>query len=384
MHGVRAFGCGTKRLRTWNRRQVKTWNRRRDESGVRRNTGLLARRLVPKLEPSESAYKPAHSAQYRLCVCLCVRALGPPVARIRVMYRWDKQTDESVHMAANDAGSLAGASIGADAGTEASAGTSAGPLPALRESCFQRWREFVLRRIRGGHTKLLPHQCDALTAIEAFFDPDGQGQSRHTLAPMIPCVICMPTGTGKSAVAALAPYVLNACRVLLICPTLATTMQLAGHMSDQQPLSQKLLVKLDIVPLEGARSRGCLPFTRACRQFCAGALTDDTAIYELVVVSAHAFATRTGKPPWHSLRADLFDVVIVEDAHAFPASFWKEAGRHFTGKVIFLTATPPAQLGEPAYHFTGTRVANCGETSMRGDGAPEDTHADAPFLASVV
>jgi hypothetical protein len=98
-----------------------------------------------------------------------------------------------------------------------------------------------------------------------------------------------------------------------------------------------------------------LPHTRTCRQVHAGTFTDDAGFHELVLVSAHTLSRKT---PWHSLRADLFDVVIVDDAHLFPTSFWKGAGRHFTGKVIFLTATPSAHLGKPAYHFAGIRTGH--------------------------
>jgi hypothetical protein len=177
--------------------------------------------------------------------------------------------------------------------------------------------------------------------------------------------------TDRTAVTALVPYVLGARRVLLLCPRLETTLQLADYMSDEQPLNRKLVVQLDVLPLEYVRRLGSLPHVRTCRQVHAGTFTDDPGFHTLVVVSAH---TSSRKLPWHGLDTDLFDVVVVDDAHLFPVSFWKGAGRHFMGKVVFLTATPCAHLGKPAYHFAGIRTARQGgDANCDGAATPAET-----------
>jgi hypothetical protein len=290
--------------------------------------------------------------------------------------------DEPARITAdNSAGTATSAGPGTGAGATASTGTSTegtsegadadSLLPPEPESCFQRWREVVLWRIKGGHTKLLPHQCDALAAIEAYFGPGRESTSApaELTRKLEPCVICMETD--RTAVTALVPYVLGARRVLLLCPRLETTLQLADYMSDEQPLNRKLVVQLDVLPLEYVRRLGSLPHVRTCRQVHAGTFTDDPGFHTLVVVSAH---TSSRKLPWHGLDTDLFDVVVVDDAHLFPVSFWKGAGRHFMGKVVFLTATPCAHLGKPAYHFAGIRTARQGgDANCDGAATPAET-----------
>jgi superfamily II DNA or RNA helicase len=70
---------------------------------------------------------------------------------------------------------------------------------------------------------IFQHQKDALLAADLYLrDP-----SRPNIALLV-----LPTGTGKSGIAVLAPYVLNASKVLVITPSANITDQIAYDFSD--------------------------------------------------------------------------------------------------------------------------------------------------------
>ena len=66
------------------------------------------------------------------------------------------------------------------------------------------------------------HQREALQKLNTFFNENSNNNNRPETALLV-----LPTGTGKSGIAILAPYILSARRVLIVTPSKTITRQLA-------------------------------------------------------------------------------------------------------------------------------------------------------------
>jgi superfamily II DNA or RNA helicase len=65
----------------------------------------------------------------------------------------------------------------------------------------------------------------------------------------------------------------------------------------------------------------------------------------LVIVNAQKFGTNSSID-WEKLHRKSFNLLIVDEAHHFPAPTWNNIVTHFNCKTIFLTATP-FRKGQP-------------------------------------
>ena len=65
----------------------------------------------------------------------------------------------------------------------------------------------------------------------------------------------------------------------------------------------------------------------------------------LVIVNAQKFGTNSNVD-WDKLNRRSFNLLIVDEAHHFPAPTWNTIVAHFNCKTIFLTATP-VRKGKP-------------------------------------
>ncbi len=91
---------------------------------------------------------------------------------------------------------------------------------------------------------------------------------------------------------------------------------------------------------EDAASR----FVEAARLINQGREIGDLA-ENLVIVNAHKFATHSSID-WDKLNRKSFNLLIVDEAHHFPAPTWNNIVSYFNCKTIFLTATP-FRKGQP-------------------------------------
>ncbi len=124
------------------------------------------------------------------------------------------------------------------------------------------------------------------------------------------------TGCGKSGIIALAPYVLNCKRYLVIAPNLNIKNQLSDdmdHLKIQNFCRAKsVIIERDLPKLGDLNSE---------RPIC---VINAQQIKKILLNSY-----------------DTFDLVAVDEAHHWPAKTWKNIVQHFhNAKVIFLTATP--------------------------------------------
>src|SRR5581483_228164 len=173
--------------------------------------------------------------------------------------------------------------------------------------------------ILAGETGLYNAQLGAIHAIASHFTVEDQ-----------PAVVTMPTGSGKTAVLMMTPFALKANRVLVITPSRLVREQIT---EDFQALDA--LKRLGAVPTD-------LPVP-AVRQLKDRIETVDDweALRDSDVIVSTPNCTSPGYRNVPQPPEDLFDLVLIDEAHHSPAHTWAALLASFpkTHKVLF-TATP--------------------------------------------
>ncbi|WP_170950318.1 DEAD/DEAH box helicase family protein [Mesorhizobium sp. WSM3864] len=167
------------------------------------------------------------------------------------------------------------------------------------------------------NTGLRPGQLGALHSVLAHFSVYEE-----------PALLSLPTGYGKTAVLMALPFVLRASRVLVIEPSDALRRQTVSHFKELSTLR-----KLGAVPPEMANPAVVGQQGRPTSgEAWAALLAADVVISTPQSVSP-AIAP---DPP-----ADLFDLIVFDEAHHAPADTWAAFLAHFpAARFVFLTATP--------------------------------------------
>jgi superfamily II DNA or RNA helicase len=154
-------------------------------------------------------------------------------------------------------------------------------------------------------------------------------------------VISVPTGSGKTAIATAAPYLVGAARVLVVVPSRELRAQLVADFRTE-----------GVLAAIGARRADSLPTVVP-----VASRVDDWEIYRsadvVVGLPQSVSPAHYESPP----PADLFDLVIVDEAHHAPAATWRAILEHFTtARSVLLTATPQRRDGQRipgdiVYHY---------------------------------
>ena len=147
----------------------------------------------------------------------------------------------------------------------------------------------------------------------------------------------LPTGTGKSGVAVLAAYCCNVERALVVTPSVTVASQIFADFQYEAGHHNPPFLERRGIFEEGDRQL-YMPHGKLVNRSPAQMLPAiETA--SLVVVNAQKFGTKSS--------VDLADVskrfplVIIDEAHHYPARTWLAIVRHFcNSKILFLTATP--------------------------------------------
>ena len=160
-----------------------------------------------------------------------------------------------------------------------------------------------------------------------------------------PPLVSIPTGAGKTAVAMIAPYLMSPCprRVLIVEPSVELRHQVAEEAKTQHVL----------------RQIGCLPVggQRPSVQELEGRVGNWDKIAQADFVVAHPNSISPSHYEDSPPPSDLFDLVIVDEAHHLAAPTWRAILDHFDhARAVLLTATPfrrdrkriPGQL---AYYY---------------------------------
>lgn len=158
-----------------------------------------------------------------------------------------------------------------------------------------------------------------------------------------PALISLPTGAGKTAVALTTPYLVAPQRVLVLVPTRQLRRQTVVAFQTQQVLRA-------IGALLSQDNPQVIEVTGMVSDWSA--LTPADVVVALPNSVSPAYYDDQRRPS-----RDLFDLVIIDEAHHSSARTWRAVLEHFDeAKALLLTATPRRrdgqQLpGEEVYHY---------------------------------
>ena len=160
-----------------------------------------------------------------------------------------------------------------------------------------------------------------------------------------PPLISIPTGTGKTAVAMIAPHLMSPSprRVLIVEPSVELRHQIA-----EEAEGQRVLRELGCIPTDADRP-SVLELKGRVKEWSDVVDADFVVSHPQSISPSHYEAS----PPPN----DLFDLVIVDEAHHLGAPTWRAILDYFKdARVILLTATPFRRdqkriPGRLAYHY---------------------------------
>lgn len=197
---------------------------------------------------------------------------------------------------------------------------------------------------------LLEHQKEALEKIVG-----------NDFQQVNPAIISLPTGTGKTAVLITTPFILKAKRMLVIAPDLEIFKQLKEELMGKKREPQNMILY----------NLGFLSYGTRLPSVEAVSTTrelDEPTLRgrDIVLANVDKFHTLKSSTWQKILPRNLFDLIIVDEAHHLPSDKWKFVVEHFRPtKLVFLTATPyrgnggsivssltrPLCNGKLLYHF---------------------------------
>ena len=257
----------------------------------------------------------------------------------------------------------------------------AGVLPPPLASKFNYFGEYVVLNSPG---KLLPHQIDALQSLQAWFN----------INPLQTALTAMPTGSGKTGVICCLPYFLGALKInpyeyrfvinkpiLVISPNLEIAIQLERQIliSSDDPEANFISSRRGILP----RNRpDALPKGVKIEQ--TNELNNPFYLQTNDIIIANAQKFLSGQ--WEvALRDDLFSMVIVDEAHHFPAPTWLRIINKFSGRALiaFFTATPFRTDQQPVVSVPLAYRLTLEDARRRGIIRPT-TWVELPFEPTIV
>lgn len=150
----------------------------------------------------------------------------------------------------------------------------------------------------------------------------------HATVSDEPAQLILPTGVGKTAIATLAPYVLQARKVLVVVPGRLTRGQVSKAFLDPQR----------------ARNAGILPGNSALPEVAVAEHRATADLWEEwgrsdVVIGTPSVLSSANRNVERMPR-DLFDLVIFDEAHHLPATTWTALLGATDARAVLLTATP--------------------------------------------
>jgi superfamily II DNA or RNA helicase len=179
----------------------------------------------------------------------------------------------------------------------------------------------------------------------------GATLAHWSVRPEIPALIAIPTGVGKTALALSYPYLMAAKRVLVVVPSIELREQTVAAFSTQ-------------AVLKAIGALGSSPSPRVLE--LKGRVADWTTVEPFDVVVTHPNSVSPSHYQTNAPPRDLFDLVIIDEAHHAPAKTWQAIIDHFEdARRVLLTATPRRQdehilPGELVYHYPLRRALNEG------------------------
>ena len=195
--------------------------------------------------------------------------------------------------------------------------------------------------------KIYEHQAEAVRAVRKDLLHSGSNQGNVDCGNV--SLVVLPTGTGKTGVGVLAAYVCKAKKVLVVTPSEAISKQ---QLTQFKPVKDITLNPLQNQPFLCERKvfefNGTSDYDHwvpRCKCILKASELESVMAerYEMVVTNAHKFGDGIGKgADINNFPKNYFSLVIVDEAHHFPAKTWKNIVDHFqeVEMILFLTATP--------------------------------------------
>ena len=208
-----------------------------------------------------------------------------------------------------------------------------------RPTKFNYYGKYVVEQCE---TRLLPHQREACEDLRKWFCKD----KKEEIA-----LVSMPTGTGKTGIICCLPFFLAEEKplepnlevkfskpILVIAPNLEIASQLERSItiSPQEP-EENFLLKRKIVPPDD--NEDVIPVGRKVEKTSEINQKKFLKKHDFIIANAQKFLQGSWE---ETLPDDLFQAVIVDEAHHFPAETWRRIIVKFESHamVVFLTATP--------------------------------------------
>ena len=217
------------------------------------------------------------------------------------------------------------------------------------ESVFNTYNDSMMGFLKDeGKVKkaaLYPHQVEAVLNLHDHFDPQKNPTNSSSIA-----LVVLPTGCGKTGVAVLASYALNPSRVLVITPSTIISKQIdeaysnflieRGFFTEDDDTDRVDAIAKRRRIASGEYDQGiidALPpvsLIKKSSEIWKGMRTT------VMVVNAHKIGGKSSVKI-EDIPRDIYDLVIVDEAHHYPAPTWKLLVDHFSNsRRLFLTATP--------------------------------------------
>ncbi|WP_353096919.1 DEAD/DEAH box helicase [Empedobacter brevis] len=143
-------------------------------------------------------------------------------------------------------------------------------------------------------------------------------------------LVIMPTGSGKTAIINMSPYVLRSKKVLVLSSSILVRSQIANEFSTLSTLKKIGVFNNEVESPRVYELVGSINQDSGWNEFTN---------YDVVITIPQNISQsiKNGFPP----PIDLFDLVIVDEAHHSPAETWDLTIKYFkSAKKIFFTATP--------------------------------------------
>jgi superfamily II DNA or RNA helicase len=152
----------------------------------------------------------------------------------------------------------------------------------------------------------------------------------HFTTNTLPALVVMPTGSGKTAVLTIAPYLLGAGRVLIVTPSRLVREQIADDIKELRTLK-----RLGVLPQEISPPKTRELATRIKSMSDWEALRD----HDVVIAAPPSVSPTIAGIP--APPAVLFDLLLIDEAHHEQAATWQSLLNAFkTAKRVLFTATP--------------------------------------------
>lgn len=215
------------------------------------------------------------------------------------------------------------------------------PPPARLPNVFNTYHGFIRYAVDDNALSIIrDHQRKAVVQTATFFRENNLGQ------------LVLPTGSDKSGIAVLLPYYMGVSKVFALSPSPELAQEFAfsfcgPNVGVPDRGNDAFLFKIGIIPAYDNPERQTILAERASllpRYAYATTLNEARNLMgnELLVINRDKIQLTT------KLRIEEFplnyDLVIVDEAHHFPAPTWRRIIDHYSQnpgiKILFMTATP--------------------------------------------